>query len=243
VASDQLTAQMLEHGVVLLRDFLSKDLLLRLKAAAVKFFQAISDGDAIPERYLFNRFSHSALLNCLTDFGCTSEELLEPLCAPELNELFSAAIGSAWTCRMEQSWVRMKFNPLQVPNRLYQPQGWHQDGALGVQFPPQIGPSIPMTELVTYWIPLTPCGENSPGLEFVRRRQTALLHFTELGDSVLRQRFQPTEFSASILEVGDCLVFLNTALHRTYVRQEMRQNRLSVEYRIFPDDRRIDTAT
>jgi len=96
------------------------------------------------------------------------------------------------------------------------------------------GPAVPMTQLLTCWIPLNPCGIDSPGLEFVRRRQPALLHVTELGDAALRQRFAPWEFWAPALESGDALVFLNGALHRTYTRPEMRHNRLSVEYRIFP---------
>ena len=229
--------QLLEYGVVLLRDFFPKDSLTTLKGAAEKCFEAIKEGEVIPERYQFNRFSHSALLNSLTDFGCTSEELVEPLSAPGLGQLFSEAIGGEWICRMEQSWIRMKFSGIQVPDPRYQPQGWHQDGALGVQFPMEIGAVIPMTELVTCWIPLTQCGEDSPGLEFVRRRQTALLHFTELDDSALRRRFHPTEFWAPVLDPGDGVVFRNSALHRTYVRPGMRQNRLSAEYRIFPDDR------
>jgi len=143
-------------------------------------------------------------------------------------------MGCEWTCNMEQSWVRKKFAPLQAPAPEYHPQSWHQDGALGVRFPLESGPVIPMTELLTCWIPLNPCGRDSPGLEFVRRRQAALVHFTELGDSVLRQRFPPQDFWAPALELGDGLVFLNSILHRTYARPEMRHNRLSVEYRIFP---------
>ena len=143
-------------------------------------------------------------------------------------------MGGEWTCNMEQSWVRKKFTPLQAPAAEYHPQDWHQDGALGVRFPLESGPVIPMTELLTCWIPLNTCGRDSPGLEFVRRRQPALVHFTELDDSALRQRFPPQEFWAPALEFGDGLVFLNSILHRTYARPEMRHNRLSVEYRIFP---------
>ena len=90
-----------------------------------------------------------------------------------------------------------------------------------------------MTELLTCWIPLAPCGIDSPGLEFVRRRQPALVHYTELGDSALRQRFSPQEFWAPALEFGDGLVFLNDILHRTHVSHDMQHDRLSVEYRIF----------
>jgi hypothetical protein len=61
-----------------------------------------------------------------------------------------------------------------------------------------------------------------------------LLHFTELDNLALRRRFPPGEFWAPELELGDGLVFLNSVLHRTYMREEMRYNRMSVEYRIFP---------
>jgi hypothetical protein len=159
---------------------------------------------------------------------------MAPLSAPGLELLFSEAMGSNWRCRMEHSWARKKFSPLQAPTAGYHLQNWHQDGALGVRFPVESGPVIPMTELLTCWIPLTRCGLDSPGLEFVRRRQPALLHFSDLDDSALRRRFPLEEFWAPRLEFGDGLVFLNGTLHRTYTRPEMRHNRLSVEYRIFP---------
>jgi hypothetical protein len=71
-------------------------------------------------------------------------------------------------------------------------------------------------------------------LEFIRSRPQALLHFTELDDATLRQRFRAEDFWAPPLELGDGLVFLNSTLHRTHALPEMRQNRLSIEYRIFP---------
>jgi len=135
---------------------------------------------------------------------------------------------------MEQSWVRKKFIPRQAPGPQYHPQGWHQDGALGVTFPMNAGQDVPMTKLVTCWIPLNACGRASPGLEFVRRRQATLLHFTQLDDSTLRQKFSPQDFWAPALEFGDALVFLNGTLHRTYAHPEMQHNRLSVDYRLFP---------
>jgi hypothetical protein len=90
-----------------------------------------------------------------------------------------------------------------------------------------------MAELLTLWIPLNPCGKDSPGLEFVRRHQAALLHFTELDDAALRQRFPAREFWTPALEAGDGLVFLNSVLHRTHAHPGIQLNRLSIEYRIF----------
>jgi len=237
VAADDPATQLRERGLALLRDAFPKDSLTGLKDAAARCFEAIVAGKPFPEQYHFNRYSHSVLLTALTDFGGGgSEQLAAPLSASGLDQLFSEAMGCEWACHMEQSWVRKKFAPLQAPGPEYHLQNWHQDGALGVRFPLESGPVIPMTPLLTCWIPLNPCGRDSPGLEFIRRRQVALLHFTELDDTALRQRFPPQEFWAPALELGDGLVFLNGTLHRTYTRPDMRHNRLSVEYRIFPRD-------
>ena len=92
-----------------------------------------------------------------------------------------------------------------------------------------------MTRLLTCWLPLNPCGADSPGLEFIRRRQDTLLHFTEIIDNNLRQRFEPGEFWAPALELGDVLVFLNGTLHRTHLQPTMEHDRLSIEYRLFPE--------
>jgi hypothetical protein len=220
--------------VALLKGVFASDSLLRLKVAARRCFDAVSTDASLPERYQFSRSSHSLLLTALLDFGCDSAELLTPLASPLLARLFEEGIGSRWTCGMDQSWVRKKFAPHQAPKSGYHLQDWHQDGALGVRFPREPGPSIPMTDLLTCWIPLQECGIDSPGLELICHRQPALLHFTELHDSAVRRRFPPQEFWAPKLEFGDGLVFLNDVLHRTCVRPEMRHDRLSVEYRIFP---------
>jgi Phytanoyl-CoA dioxygenase (PhyH) len=241
MSGDDSAAELRESGVALLRGAFAADVLTGFREAAVRCFEAVGAERPLPEHYRFNRFPHSVLLSALSDFGFDDpdspdgpDELMAPLSAPGLGPLFSAALGSEWVCNLEHSWVRKKFAPLQAPAGEYHPQGWHQDGALGVQFPLEAGPALPMTELLTCWIPLNGCGVDSPGLEFVRCRQAGLLHFTELDDAALRQRFAAEEFWAPELEFGDVLVFLNSVLHRTYAREEMRRNRLSVEYRIFP---------
>jgi hypothetical protein len=234
VAPDDPTTHLPDHGIALFRGAFSKDLLSRLQQAAARCFGSLTSKAVPPDSYQFNRFSHSVLLTALADFGCDSEELLAPLSTAGLGRLFSDALNRPWTCRMEQSWVRQKFAPSHVPDSQYRPHSWHQDGALGQHFPLEPGPVIPMTDLLTCWIPLTVCGTDSPGLEFVRRRQAALLHFTELDDAALRRRFPQEAFWVPALEVGDGLVFPGSTLHQTYARPEMRQNRLSVEYRIFP---------
>jgi len=227
--------QLRERGVALLRDVFPKPWLCKLREAATRCFEAIESGRPLPDSYRFNPFSHSVLLTALEDFGSGDfDELTAPLSSPGLDGLIWQAIGGRWNCRMEQSWVRKKFAPGQAPSSLYHSQTWHQDGALGVRFPLEPGPVIPMTQLLSCWIPLDACGSDRPGLEFVQRRQSALLHFTELDDALLRRRFKAEEFWAPDLEPGDGLVFLNGTLHRTYARPGMRHSRLSVEFRIFP---------
>jgi hypothetical protein len=234
-----------QNGVVLLPAFFPPDSLMRFKQAASACFQSIAAMGSIPQHYRFSHSSNSVLLTALLDFGFASRiELLAPLSAPGLIDLFTQAMNSPWQCNLEQSWARHKFgvvqNPQahppdsQAPGPGYHLQNWHQDGALGARFPLQPGPAIPMTDLLTCWIPLEACGSQSPGLEFIRRRQSALLHFTELGDQSLRRRFPAVDFWAPALHFGDCLVFLKDVLHRTHVLPAMARNRLSIEYRIFP---------
>jgi hypothetical protein len=227
--------QLREEGTALLRGIFAKDSLIRLKDAADQCFEAIHREEPLPERYRFNPISDSLLLTALLDFGCNNaEELLAPLSVTGLEPWFDAAMGRPSTCNLEQCWLREKFAPHQAPSPQYHNQGWHQDGALGVRFPIEPGPPVPMTPLLTCWIPLVPCGLDSPGLEFVRRPQPSLLHFTELDDAALRQRFPQHRFWAPVLQLGDGLIFLNSVLHRTSARAGMQHSRLSIEYRIFP---------
>ncbi len=240
--TDDPSIQFRAHGIALLRDTFSKDLLSRLKRAAQRLFLSVPAGAAPPDHYRFSAASNSVLLTALLDFGLEDPaDLLAPLSAPGLSQLLSAAMGDvcaatgpSWTCNLDHSWLRKKFAPGHAPAGGYHLQNWHQDGALGVRFPPHPGPFIPMTRLLTCWIPLDSCGLDSPGLEFIRVRQPALLHFTELDDSLLRARFPPQQFCAPQLEIGDGLVFSNDVLHRTWVSPDMHHDRLSIEYRIFP---------
>ena len=88
--------------------------------------------------------------------------------------------------------------------------------------------------MLTCWIPLDPSGVDRPGLELIRSRLNVLLPYTELDDQLLRRRFSSELFWAPELRPGDVLVFLDGCLHRTHVRPEMQNDRLSVEYRFFP---------
>jgi hypothetical protein len=228
------TAELLEHGVAVLPGVFPKDLLLRLRASAEACFSAIESG-AVPATgagYRFTPFSYSVLVAALLEFGASREEIAGP--ARSVNgEVVNGMLPETAVCHLDESWVRKRFAPSHAP-RHYQPNRWHQDGGLGVSFPADPEAMAPMTQLLTCWVPLHDCGKHCPGLEFVRHRLDRLLHYTELEDLSLRRRFAPEQFWAPELEFGDGLLFLAGSLHRTYTRPEMRQDRLSLEYRFFP---------
>jgi hypothetical protein len=235
MAAGEISAELRDEGVVLLRGLFAPEALAGLCEAAGRCFAAIEAGGPVPERYRFSRAAHSVLLTALLDYGIESREaLLAPLCAEGLGALYSELVGSGWRCRLEHSWARRKFAPRNAPAAGYHMQDWHQDGALGVQFPPRPGTVVVPTVLAVCWIPLNACGRTSPGLEFIRRRPPGLLHYTELNDAALRQRFEAEAFWAPALELGDAVVFRNDILHRTHAGAEMEDDRMSVEYRIFP---------
>lgn len=237
-----------EDGVVLLRDVFSTSLLATFRQAGVQCFTAIEARTVLPEKYKYNQFSNSLLIEALADADCARphlsiNELSMPLAAPSLGALCVEALAADWTCGLEHSWVRKKFAPGNSPDGRDASQGWHQDGGLGVQFPEAIHSrdergywisTVPMTELATCWLPLEPCGRDAPGLEFVRGSQPGLLHFTELADGDVRKRFAAERFWAPEMEPGDAVVFRNSVLHQTYVSAGMTRDRMSVEYRVFP---------
>ncbi|MFC5860866.1 phytanoyl-CoA dioxygenase family protein [Acidicapsa dinghuensis] len=248
MSSEEAAERLREDGVVLLRGVLPSSLVERFWHAAVSCFTAVEDRPTVAKHHRLNRFSNSLLIEALADASLVDsplpkEELIAPVTSPEPAALFSKALGGDWDCRLEHSWLRKKFAPGDSPDGRNVSQGWHQDGGLGVHFPEPAGSydergywisTAPMTELVTCWIPLDACGVDAPGLEFVRGPQPGLLHFTELADGDLRQRFDMARFWAPEMEPGDAVVFQNSVLHRTQMAVGMTQDRVSVEYRVFP---------
>jgi len=225
--------------VVVLHAAIPSGIVLPLRGAAEKCFAAV---DPIHQAlvspagasYRFSPFSHSVLLKALLEFGIDShEDLVAPLSTEGLSDLLTDAMGEPVTCRLEESWVRKRFAPRNARSP-YQPNVWHQDGGLGVAFGTEPDAALKMTKLLTCWVPLHPCGRNSPGLEFVRRGPESLVHYTELDDVMLRQRYSADQFWSPELQAGDIVVFLARSVHRTYVTPDMMEDRLSVEYRFFP---------
>jgi hypothetical protein len=241
-AADSLARELRGRGFAVLRGGFALDVLLAMRKAAERCFEAVESDPLIAERCGLNGYSHSVPLTALAEFGFDGA-LTGLLDAAGLDCLLEAVVGAGWACRMAHCWVRKKFAPRNAPASRYHPQGWHQDGALGVYFPQlaedglvgaKPSPEPSMTELLTVWVPLNACGKDSPGLEFAGGQQERLLHFSELEDERVRRRFAAVEFCAPELGIGDGLIFLNSVLHRTYLRPEMARDRMSVEYRLIP---------
>lgn len=105
--------------------------------------------------------------------------------------------------------------------------GWHQDGSF-------LGAEV---RALNVWVALTPCGEErpAPGLEIVPRRVDELLdtdggsgsasingfavHLVAGQTPVIRPEFDP----------GDALLFDDRMIHRTYLSEDMTEERLAIE--------------
>jgi hypothetical protein len=223
--------QLREEGVAVLRHAFPVDVLIRLKRVAEVCFEAIARGQLDAGKYRFTPFSHSVLIEALHEFG--ADDLMVPLRISGIDKLAADVMGGEVECRLAESWARKRFAPSNAPRR-FRPNSWHQDGGLGVRYDADAGAVGPMTRLLTCWIPLRDCGGQCPGLEFVRGKLDGLLHYKDLDDAGLRQRFATELFWVPEVKLGDGLLFLNGSLHRTHVRPEMSADRLSLEYRFFP---------
>jgi hypothetical protein len=152
--------------------------------------------------------------------------------------LCRSRLGDALACDIDQCWVRRQYAPSRYPPG-HAPHAWHQDGALGFDF---LGMAIPasgdgLLALVTCWIALTPCGADSPGLELVARETPYLLPTAALREEAVRAAHHELEFERPVMEPGDCLVFGAGVLHHTHVSPAMRQDRTSLEIRLFDSNR------
>lgn len=95
---------------------------------------------------------------------------------------------------------------------------------------------------LTTWIPLTDCGEDSPGLQLYPRALHEVLPLPEgihppylFCDTQLVLDRYGEDLWAPHLSAGDVLIFNHFVVHRSYVTNEMTQERQSVDFRVFPE--------
>ena len=104
------------------------------------------------------------------------------------------------------------------PNNL----GWHQER--GVFRRP--------SKAVNFWIALTACGTDAPGLEVIPTRMDHLVESPGKGyalkEGVVEELGLPPSV-APVFQPGDALVFDDLLLHRTAAREDMHAERYSIE--------------
>lgn len=105
--------------------------------------------------------------------------------------------------------------------------GWHQDGAfLGSQ-----------VRALNFWLTLTPCGVDAPGLDVVPRRfETTLETGTRgsyfdwaVGDDAVAEIAGAGGVVRPRFDAGDLLIFDELFLHRTAVDEHMTSERHAIE--------------
>lgn len=164
------------------------------------------------------------------------QDLLIRLAESAAGDVLRQEIPSPCVCDLDQAWVRRQYPPHRRPAGRV-PHSWHQDGALRYPFDPAgIAPPSPdgLLPMVTCWIALTPCGQQSPGLEFVRRRFSTLLPPIALMDEAVHSAFPAEQLWRPSMAPGDALLFSGGTLHRTHVTPGMTEDRTSLELRFFP---------
>lgn len=105
--------------------------------------------------------------------------------------------------------------------------GLHQDGNFTMSM--DVGRSI------QFWVPLDPCGENAPGMEFVPVGLNGILPHGDtinVSSSILSM-FSPEARFRPVCAPGDAIVFTSESLHGTWSRPEMTQERFNLEFRVF----------
>jgi len=165
--------------------------------------------------------------------------ILRAIAASSARHLIECVLAGTPLCDMDQAWVRRQYAPGRYPP-LHAPHAWHQDGALHHDFKAQ-APSAPdengLLPMLTSWLPLVPCGDDAPGLEFVAVPIDNLLPPDALPDQSLRSTHAAEKFWKPLMQPGDVLLFRSGVIHRTHVTPAMQSDRTSIELRFVAANR------
>jgi ectoine hydroxylase-related dioxygenase (phytanoyl-CoA dioxygenase family) len=185
-----------------------------------------------------NFSARSSSMRLFSISGIDLEAVRRAISGNELPTSCERALGAAVACDLDQCWVRRQYPPAKYPS-LHAPHSWHQDGALHFDFRACSAEQRRegVLDMITCWIPLTPCGIDAPGLELIERQMEGLLPPPHMTDQYLREQFSPEEFQQPAMQPGDALLFRGGILHRTHVTAQMTKVRTSIELRLFVADR------
>ena len=184
----------------------------------------------------FSRYSSSARLFSVP--GIEHEDWCRTLAKSKILRTCQAALGGNLAIDVDQCWVRRQYAMGNYPP-LHAPHSWHQDGALAFDFYRNgaAASEDALLEMMTCWIPLTPCGVDAPGLELITTPVERLVPPSLLADPQLGGMFANENCQQPRMNPGDALLFRGSVLHRTFVTPEMTRDRTSIELRLFPADR------
>lgn len=227
-----------ETGIQLLRQILDCELVRRCAEAADRFYQKIqSQSPEVVQQSLPTGQKYVPTASSFTLEAVFEPEdcrrILRAIAASSARHLIERALAGPPLCDLDQAWVRRQYAPGRYPP-LHAPHAWHQDGALRHDFKAQ-APTAPgendLLPMLTCWLPLVPCGDDAPGLEFITVPINELLPPNALPDQSLRSTHAAEKFWKPLMQPGDVLLFRSGVLHRTHVTPAMRSDRTSIELR------------
>ncbi len=146
----------------------------------------------------------------------------DELVASPAMALVFATLGPRVWFNIDQAWMRRQYPPHRKPPH-HAAHGWHQDGAIGHDFP-AAGELLPT---VTCWCPLDACGVGAPGIEIADLEVHTLRPIHHLGPD------PGTALIVPELAPGDVLLMTGGTLHRTYTDPSMSGERTSVGLRFY----------
>lgn len=246
--NDLITLQLIlqQKGVIVLKNILPIDQLLMLKLIIDRCFSDLEQliktkginqlKSHLPEHYQFLPHVTSLNILALNDYDSSIiPNILNLIKNSLIQSILTEAMGNKIKVNLSQSWLRKQYAPCHYPS-WHHAHSWHQDGCLWLNFPVTSQEQfldLPLTNLITLWLPLTDCGKDAPALQFITKKLTKPLHFNYLKAEILQEMFTEKDFYSPELRLGDGVIFLKATLHQTYVNSEMINDRISVEFRFF----------
>lgn len=261
VAAAELSVSSLREGLsqsgcVLVRGIISPDRAAHLAAGidtALAAYDAAEAGDETVDRAWYNPFSMpDRVPAAVAGAVATTSGAHQPAPLPERKRRqFIRDDGGLWTAYSPH----MLFELLEVVDdvgigalmteflgerpllsankctlRRAKPQawcgGWHQDGAF-------LGDHVGS---FNFWLSLSRCGRDAPGLDLVPRRIDQVLPSGEgapfawaLSDEAVLQAANGTPIARPEFEAGDALLFDHRLVHRTASDAEMTRERHAIE--------------
>ncbi len=155
----------------------------------------------------------------VVDAPSPATELFDVLEAAGITRLVAEYLGDRPLISAQKTTLR-RVGPLEH-------HGWHQDARA-------FGGDVHALNL---WLPLTPCGETSPGLDIIPRRLEHLVTAGtegtflpgQVSDAQARAVAAGVSVVRPVFEPGDALLFDEWLLHSTSCGAEMRVPRLGLE--------------